>query len=100
MLCEAVHTAPYLRGNLASSICGRKLSSLKTRVDDGTSDSPTCSRGKISRSNSTHEMPAFAKNAAMADPPGPPPIIPTSKSRSGIAYPYVPHHFHLWQKNY
>jgi hypothetical protein len=33
--------APYLWGNPASSILGRKSRSLKTRVDDGTSDSPT-----------------------------------------------------------
>src|SRR5262245_5638964 len=90
MLCDAVQTAPYLRGNLCSSICGKKSSSLKPRVDEGTSDSPTCSRGNISRSNSTQRIPAFARNAAIDDPPGPPPIMPTSKSRCDIFPPVKP----------
>ena len=64
----------------ASSILGRKSRSLNTRVEDGTSDSPTCSRGINSRSNTTQFTPFLARYAAMLDPAGPPPIMPTSKS--------------------
>ena len=53
------------------------------RVDDGTSDSPTCSRGKSSRSRMAHFTPAFARYAPIAAPAGPtdaPPSATPSKA--------------------
>ncbi len=56
-----VQTAPYLCGNLCASISFRKPRSLKTRVEEGTRDSPTWGRSKISRSKTTQEVPALAR---------------------------------------
>jgi len=60
-LLAAVQAAPYLRGNFASSIFGRKSRSFSTRVEEGTRDSPTCGLGINSRSNTTQLTPALAR---------------------------------------
>src|SRR5262249_50228343 len=78
--CATVHAAPYFFGKRAASIVSMKPSSRKTRVVAGTSDSPTCSRGKRSPSKTPTLRPAFARYPAVAAPAGPPPMIPTSSS--------------------
>jgi hypothetical protein len=80
VLEEQVVELPPIDVNLFSSITGRKSKSLKTRVDDGTNDSPTCGRGNNALSNTTELRPARDRYAAMLEPAGPPPMIPTSKS--------------------
>src|SRR5665647_1159619 len=77
-----VQAAPYFRRNLASSILPRKSRSLKTRVEEGTSDSPTCGRGKMSLSKITHFTPALPRYEPIAEPAGPPPMMPTSNCGS------------------
>src|SRR5262249_42209172 len=42
----------------------------------------TCGLGNSSRSSTTQRTPAFARYAAIAPPAGPPPMMPTSKSKS------------------
>ncbi len=80
LLPVAVQTAPNLCGNFSASMILRKSRSLNTRVDEGTSDSPTWGRGYSSRSNTMTLAPALARYAPSAPPAGPPPMMPTSKS--------------------
>ena len=47
----------------------------------GSSDSPTWKRGNVSRSKSPTLSPARARNAAVVEPPGPPPMTATSYCR-------------------
>src|SRR5256885_10956892 len=65
------------RGTASSAPIARR-----TSLVDARSDSPTWKRGNRSRSRSTTLRPARARNAAAADPAGPPPITSTSPSNA------------------
>jgi hypothetical protein len=58
---DDVQAAPYLRGKPAASIFGVTPISFITGITAGTSDSPTCSRGKTADSNTATSRPARAR---------------------------------------
>lgn len=56
-----VQAAPYFLGKPAASTFSIAPVSMSTGVVAGTSDSPTCSRGKVSDSKTTTDNPSLAR---------------------------------------
>ena len=72
--------APYLGRNPARCTAGITPNSSSTGMLAGSRDSPTCSRGKVSRSSRITDKPCRAIMVAAVLPPGPPPM-PTASAR-------------------